>query len=55
MAAISGNGVSRFTPGTPRHDEWEQGRAKALQDRGWQQLGTVLKRVVQRKRADDVE
>jgi hypothetical protein len=54
-AAMSGSDVSRFTPGTPMYDAWQEGRAEGLEDSGWQQLGMVVKRVVRRLRVGDGE
>lgn len=54
-AALTGSDASSYTEGTPMHASWLEGRTEGLSDRGWQPLGTVVKRVVQRIRADDVE
>jgi ribosome modulation factor len=51
-AALSGSDVSRFTPGTPMHDSWLEGRTEGLQDRGWQPIGTVMRQVVRRLMVD---
>lgn len=52
-AAMSGSELSRFSPGTPMHASWEQGRTEGLQDRGWQPLGAVARQVVRRLRVAD--
>lgn len=52
-AALTGSDLCRFTPDTPMHASWLQGRTEGLQDRGWQPLAAVAKRVVQRIRVSD--